>query len=81
MMFPKSGNTFVLKNREEIVTFTVWLNTYEKAKLGLNSNHVSLVDAYDKLQERNDGGRVFVALLDLQINYILLARDRRDGNC
>jgi hypothetical protein len=79
MMFPKSGNTFVLKNREEVVTFTVWLDTYEKAKLGLNSDHVSLVDAYDKLQERNDSGRVFVALLDLQINYILLARDRRDA--
>ncbi|MFN2454700.1 MAG: hypothetical protein ABR577_10825 [Pyrinomonadaceae bacterium] len=78
MIFPKSDNTFVLKDREEVVSFVTWLNKYEKAKLGLSPNHISLVNAYDKLQERKDGGRVFTALLDLQINYILLARDHTD---
>lgn len=74
MLFPKSDSTFVLRNREEVVTFAAWLNKYQKAKLGFSSNHLSLVDAYDQLQDRIDGGRVFTALLDIQVNYILLAR-------
>jgi len=79
MIFPKSDNTFVLRNREEVVTFAAWLNKYEKAKLGFSSNHLSLVDTYDQLHERTDSGRVFTALLDIQINYVLLARDHRES--
>jgi len=79
MIFPKTDSTFILRNREEVVTFADWLNKYQKAKLGFSSNHLSLVDAYDQLQERIDGGRVLTALIDIQVNYILLARDHGES--
>ncbi len=75
MIFPKTDKSFILKNREEVANFDGWLKKYEKKKLGLTLDHIVLVKAYDKLRERNDGGRVFTALLDLQINFTLLACD------
>jgi hypothetical protein len=33
MIFPKSDGTFILRNREEVVTFAAWLNKDQKAKI------------------------------------------------
>jgi len=68
-------NSFHLKNREEVELFEQYLNKYTKKITNTSPNHISLVAAYSQLQERKDGGRVFLALIDLQLSFLLLHYD------
>ena len=58
-----------------MVAFQELLEGYSKTTFQAPLPHISLVDAYDYLQARADGGRVFTALLDLQINSLLVFAD------
>lgn len=68
-------NYFILHNRDQVITFEELLNNYTKEKIGFSINHVSLIDAFDKLQRHENGGKIFTSLLDIQINNILLQCD------
>lgn len=68
--------TFSLQSREEVVRFDELLDTYAKERSGMQfGGHISLTNAFDYLQRREDGDRIFSALLDIQINFILLWLD------
>jgi len=67
--------TFSLGNREEVVRFEKFLFQYAEYKAQFALKHISLVDAYDQLKTREDGGRIFTAILDVQINFILVCLD------
>ena len=63
---------FKLEGKDEVVIFEKLLNYYTKEKSGLSISHISLSEAYEKLQRVSDGGRVFTALIDILINVTLL---------
>lgn len=67
--------SFSLKNREEVESFENLLAQYTKTRGQLSLSHISLTSVYDALQEREDGGKVFTAILDIQINFMLLYCD------
>jgi len=67
--------TFKLNSQEEVKLFQDRLNKYVSQRAQVALPHISLVDAYEVLQSRKDGGRVFSALLDLQINFSLIFYD------
>jgi hypothetical protein len=67
--------SFILKSREEVVNFEKLLGEYTEARTGFHLPHIPLVKAYDIFQKRENGGREFTALLDIQINFILLYCD------
>jgi hypothetical protein len=75
-----SGNdkSFSLTSREDVVIFERLLDQYARTETGLAREHIRLVDAYDALRSREDGRFVFTALLDLQINFVLMCRDRHN---
>lgn len=68
-------NKFILNNRDEMETFENMLREYIKTRAQFSLSHISLVKAYDKLQTRDDGGKIFAALLDIEINFVLLYCD------
>jgi hypothetical protein len=49
---------------------------YAKARTGFHLNHISLAAAYDFCQAREDGGRIFAAVLDVYVNFLLLFCDQ-----
>jgi len=67
--------TFTLNTREEVVQFEDLLDKYATARAQFPIKHISLVDASDYLHVRSDGGRIFSALLDIQINFLLIFLD------
>lgn len=68
--------SFSLKNREEVSSFENLLGQYLKERgKPLVSSYISLSSVYASLQKRKDGGRVFTAILDIQINFVLLYCD------
>ncbi len=66
---------FTLKNRSEVEQFENLLTQYVAQKAQFSPSHISLVAAYDALQEQENGGKIFTALLDIQINFMLLYCD------
>lgn len=68
---------FSLKNANEVIIFERLLCDYMKEKLGFSIEHISLVDAFNKLERHEDGGKIFASLLDIQINNVLLQCDIR----
>lgn len=69
------AETFTLNSRDEVVQFEELLDSYVAANAQFALKHISLSKAYDQLQAREDGGRIFTALLDIQINFCLLYLD------
>lgn len=67
--------TFSLSSREQVEQFESLFDKYLAQRGQFSLKHLSLLEAYDQLQSRDDGGRVFSALLDLQINFSLLYLD------
>ena len=63
---------FSLNSREEVIRFEQLLDDYSSNHAQLSLRHVSLIEAYDRLINRKDGARLFYALLDIQINIVLL---------
>ena len=57
-----------LANLEEVRRFEELSRQYHKVKGGMNFSWVSLTSAYETLQQYDNGGRVFAALLDLRFN-------------
>lgn len=70
-----NATTFSLSTREEVLRFEELLHRYIEAQTQLPLKHISLVDAYDKTLTRENGGRIFAALLDIQITFFLLYLD------
>lgn len=70
-----SVEVFTLNSREEVRKFESLLDKYVSSKTQFPLQHISLVCAYDMLRGREDGGRVFSALLDIQINFLLIWLD------
>lgn len=68
-------NKFILNNRNEVETFENMLREYIKTRAQYSLSHISLVKAYDKLRTRDDGGKIFAALIDIEINFVLLYCD------
>lgn len=66
---------FYLKNREEVEKFETLLYQYADARAQFALKHISLVSAFDQLQNRDDGRIIFSALLDIQINFLLIYLD------
>ncbi len=66
---------FTLSTRSEVSQFESLLDQYIATRGQFSLKHISLVNAYDQLLQREDGGRIFSALLDLQINFLLLYLD------
>lgn len=64
-----------LDSREEVARFEELLGKYATAKTQSPIKHLSLIEAYDHLKARDDGGRIFSALLDIQVNFHLLYLD------
>jgi len=70
-----ASEIFTLNSRDEVARFEELLESYATARAKSPLKHISLTSAYDQLQDRKDGGRVFSALLDIQINFLLLYLD------
>jgi hypothetical protein len=70
--------TFALNSREEVIRFENLIDKYATVRAQFPLKHISLIGAYDRLQSRPDGGRIFSALLDIQINFLLLYLDSND---
>ncbi len=66
---------FSLNSREEVETFETYLYEYVGQKSQFSIQHFSLAKAYDIFQSTENGNRIFVALLDITINYVLLWSD------
>lgn len=71
-----SDSTFSLTSSEDVAIFESLLNEYAEKETGLALKHIRLVDAYNFLKSRQDGKRVFDALVDIQINFVLMCLDR-----
>lgn len=68
-------DNFTLKNRGEVNAFEELLCDYIKEKVGFAIGHISLLDAFNKLQNHKNGSKIFTSLLDIQINNALLQCD------
>ena len=66
------AESFTLKDIGEVRKFQELLDKYTDSINGSSLRHVDLVKAHEWCQHRNDGGKVFAALLDVQINFVLL---------
>ena len=70
-----TSKAFILGSREEVVAFEMMLDSYSTQNFQTSLQHISLVEAYDYLKNRQDGSRVFAAILDLRISLILVFSD------
>lgn len=68
-------NKFVLKDKNEVETFENMLRDYTNLRAQFALSHISIINAYNKLQNIENGGRIFTALLDLEVNFVLLFCD------
>ena len=66
---------FALDNREDVIRFDALIDAYAAQKEFMSLKHISLINAYDYFQLRQDGGKLFAALLDIHINFLLLHSD------
>ena len=66
---------FKLNNTEEVELFTNRLDNYQKNKIGHALPYINLNVAFEKLQSYEEGGRLFTALLDLKLNFVMLNID------
>jgi hypothetical protein len=67
--------TFSLKDKSEVESFESLLNEYITDRAQFSPCHISLVSVYESLQAEENGGRVFTAILDITINFMLLWTD------
>lgn len=66
---------FKLNTVDEVNLFSERLNNYQQSKIGSFLPHINLVTAYEKLQIQPHGGKLFTALLDLKLGFIMLNID------
>jgi hypothetical protein len=63
---------FVLSSRSEVEQFEQMSYAYAEARANFAIKHLSLVEAFDFCQQREGGGKVFAATLDIFINFVIL---------
>jgi len=68
---------FSLKSREEVEQFEQMLSSYSVSQSNMNIDPFNgkLLAAYDHLQPRADGGRIFTAYLDIVLSCYLIHID------
>jgi hypothetical protein len=66
---------FVLRDRKQVEVFDRFLREYFKSQIQFTFGNISLLKAFDKCQKHPEGGRLFAALLDLEINLNLEFRE------
>ena len=68
------NNYFKLNNREEVVKFDIFLKNYYAKKSSFTwHGYLDLVKWFDLcIKNKNNGGRVFISILDIKINLIFL---------
>lgn len=66
---------FKLNNSEEVKLFCDRLDNFHKSKIGHALPYIDLNVAFEKLQGYSVGGKLFTALLDLKINFVMLHID------
>ena len=64
--------TFSLTTRSDVERFEQLMLQYSKTMTGVELNHISLLEAWDDLHRREDGGRIFTSLLDIYVNIELV---------
>lgn len=69
------SNSFSLNSREDVMKFETLVNAYSQQKILFSLTHICLIDAYDFCQTRLDGSKLFAALLDIYINFLMLWSD------
>jgi hypothetical protein len=72
---PAATENFCLSTREEVVRFEELFAAYQKERGWFAMGSLSLATAWDRLQCRDDAPRLFSALLDLWLTFILLHLD------
>lgn len=71
---------FLLNSRVEVERFEEMLNEHMKTQMnGLAISHISLPKVFDLCQRRQDGGKIFTAVLDIQINLAMLLCEQWAG--
>jgi hypothetical protein len=66
---------FRLDSRDDVVKFEELADVYAKRKAQFPIKHLSLSAFFDYCQQRDDGRRLFSAMLDIFINFLLLYCD------
>ena len=72
--------SFSLNNRDEVIKFETMADTYAQQKILFPLKHISLIDAYDFCQIKEDGAKLFTALLDIYINFLMLWSDNMSAS-
>ena len=70
-----SPEHFSLNSREEVIRFEELLESYSSTRAQIPLKHIPLLEAYDRLINEERGARLFTALLDIRINFVLLFLD------
>ncbi len=71
----ESKEDFTFKNREEVIRFENLIKSYNEKRFSLHLDQISLVKAYDYLYglyPNNKASKIFTALFDIYINFMLL---------
>gem|GEM_PF-1266770 len=71
----RERKAFRFKSRDEAVIFEQRLRDYNSMRMPFRLDHLSLVDAYDFLRDRQGRDRIIAALLDLVIGFCALLVD------
>lgn len=66
---------FKLETREDVERFEALMAQYAEARSQTALSHIPLLKAWDQLHHRDDGGRVFTALLDICLNLHMIHLD------
>ena len=66
---------FKLNNEEEVKLFSERLDGFQKSMIVHSLPYIDLNVAFKNLQEYSEGGRLFTALLDLKLNFVMLNID------
>jgi hypothetical protein len=66
---------FKLDSIEEVELFSERIENFQKNKLGYSNSYININTAFINLQNYPQGGRLFTALLDLKLNFVMLDID------
>ncbi len=66
---------FRLNSRADVVKFEELADAYARTRAQVPVTHLSLSAFFDHCQQRDDGGKLFSAMLDIFINFLLLYCD------
>lgn len=67
--------TVSLNTREDVARFEEFFDKYLAIRTHSPIERLSLTEAFDHLQDRPDGGKIFSMLLDIHVNFLFLFLD------